>query len=73
MVNNTTKPEQLTCIVHDLVIIQCLKSACVAMSGKRWTSDLNWFAPTGRHTTLRHIRCALLINGPNKLNLLSGY
>ena len=32
MVNNTTKPEQLTCIVHDLVIIQCLKSACVAMS-----------------------------------------
>ena len=41
MVNNTTKPEQLTCIVHDLVIIQCLKSACVAMSGKRRTSDLN--------------------------------
>ena len=41
MVNNTTKPEQLTCIVHDLVIIQCLKSACIAMSGKRRTSDLN--------------------------------
>ena len=41
MVNNTTKPEQLTCIVHDLVIIQCLKSVCVAMSGKRRTSDLN--------------------------------
>ena len=41
MVNNTTKPEQLTCIVHDLVIIQCLKSACVAMSGKRRTSDLS--------------------------------
>ena len=41
MVNNTTKPEQLTCIFYDLVIIECLKSACVAMSGKRWTSDLN--------------------------------
>ena len=41
MVNNTTKPEQLTCIVYDLVIMQCLKSACVAMSGKRQTSDLN--------------------------------
>ena len=41
MVNNTTKPEQLTCTVHDLVIIQSLKSACVAMSGKRRTSDLN--------------------------------
>ena len=39
MVNNTTKPEQLTCIVHDLVIK--LKSACVAMSGKRRASDLN--------------------------------
>ena len=25
MVNNTTKPEQLTCIVHALVIKQCLK------------------------------------------------
>ena len=40
MVNNTTKPEQLSCIVHDLVT-QCLKSACVEMSGKRRTSDLN--------------------------------
>ena len=41
MLNNTTKPEQLTCIVYDLVIRQCLKSACVAMSGKRRTSDFN--------------------------------
>ena len=41
MVNKSTKPEQLTCIVHDLVIIQCLKSPCIVMSGKRRTSDLN--------------------------------
>ena len=51
MVNNTTKPEQLTCIVHDLVIIQCLKSASVAMSGKHWTSDLNG---TGSRSWLPH-------------------
>ena len=37
--------------------------------GKRRSSDLN---VTGSHLPLatRHIRCVLLVNSPNKLNLL---
>ena len=49
-----------------LIMVMC------GVEGKRriLCSKRHGFAPTSRHKTNSHIRCVLLVNSPNKLNLL---
>ena len=52
-----------------VILVVNLVDMC-GVAGKRWTRDLNVTVLRPPLAT-RHIRCVLLINSPNKLNLLS--